>query len=72
MRLGDVKVGDKFNLVNATDPNRMYLKIDMNTAIMFATPSLHNLVCALDLTTYKVVCFNPEYAVEVEYDNVFI
>lgn len=68
MKLSDVKIGDKFIL-----NNRMYLRIDMNPSVMFKNVQLpYNTVAAVNLSTYKVMCLNGDYEVEVEYDNVFI
>lgn len=66
-RLGDVKIGDKF-----FHNGRLYIKIDMNPSTMFLSRSFSEFVCALDLTTYQVMCINAEYDVDVEYDNVYI
>lgn len=72
MRLGDVKIGDKFWYTG----ERMYLRIDMDLKVLFPTitkeRSFANLVPALDLITYRVMCLNGDYEVEVEYDNVYI
>lgn len=73
MRLGKVKVGDKFWYTS----ERMYLRINMDLKVMLPTltkdsKSFANLVTCLDLTSYKVMCLNGDYEVEVEYDNVFI
>ena len=76
MKLSDVKIGDKFyhcqlNGQNVSD--RMYLRIDMNPSILFKHVQLpHDTVAAIDLFTYKVICLNGNYEVEVEHDNVFI
>lgn len=70
MRLSDVKIGDKFYHYVG---DRMYLRIDMNPSIMFKHVQLpYDTVAALDLSTYKVVCLNGNYEVEVKHDNVFI
>lgn len=72
MRLSDTKIGDKFYCVNEENKSdRMYLRIDMNPSVMFKRVRLPcNTIAALDLTTYKVMCLNGNYEVEVEYDNV--
>lgn len=74
MRLSDVKIGDKFYHVNKENKSdRMYLRIDMNPSVIFKYVALpYTTVAALDLTTYKVMCLNGDYEVEVEYDNVYI
>ena len=74
MRLSDVKIGEKFFHLNEENKSdKMYLRIDMNPSIMFKHVQLpYDTVAALDLTTYKVMCLNGNYEVEVEYDNVFI
>ena len=49
----------------------MYLRIDMDPSIMFRYVQLPStIVAAVDLTTYKVICLNGDYEVEVESDNV--
>lgn len=73
MRLGNVKIGDKFWYTS----ERMYLRINMDLKVMFPTltrdsRSFANLVPCLDLTSYKVMCLNEDYEIEVEHDNVFI
>ena len=74
MRLGDVKVGEKFYHLNEKNQSdRMYLRIDMKPSTMFKHCQLpFDTVTALDLTTYKIMCINADYEVEVEHDNVFI
>ena len=78
MRLGDVKIGDKFYFLKEDNTsNRMYLRIDIDLKRMFPNitrdgTSYDNLVPCLDLTSYKVMCLNGDYEVEVEHDNVFI
>lgn len=66
MKLGDVKVGQKFWL-----KDKIYLRIDMDLSTMFISGSKNsNVVCALDLNTYKVMCFSNLWEVEYESDNV--
>lgn len=76
MRLGDVKIGDKFYFLNDNKAYRIYLRIDVDLKVLFPTitkeRSFANLVPALDLTTYKISCFNGGCEVGVEYDNVYI
>ena len=78
MRLGDVKVGEKFYHLNEKNQSdRMYLRIDMDLKMLFPTltkdyTSFSNLVPALDLTTYRISCLSCDYEVEVEHDNVYI
>ena len=74
MRLSDVKIGEKFFHLNKDNTaDRMYLRIDMNPSAMFKAVRLpYSTVVALDLCTYKVVCLNGDYEVEVEHDNVYI
>lgn len=73
MRLGDLKVGDKFRLPKG-HPNykygRPYLLIDLNMSRMFSTAEFQKMLPTLDLTTYRVMCFNPEYEVEQDKDNI--
>ena len=73
MTCSDVKIGDKFWYTG----ERMYLRIDIDLKAMSPTltsesRNFANLVPCLDLTSYKVVCLNGDYEVEVEHDNVFI
>ena len=51
----------------------MYLRIDMNPSVIFKNVQLpYNTVAAINLSTYKVMCLNGDYEVEVEYGNVCI
>lgn len=52
MVANDVKIGEKFIY-----KNQEYLRIDMNPSTMFLTARYDGIVCALDLSTYKVMCF---------------
>ena len=53
MKLEDIKIGKEF-----TYNNKRYLRIDMNLSELFANGSTYNgMICALDLNTYKVICF---------------
>lgn len=74
MRLSDIKIGEKFfHLDEENKSDKMYLRIDMNPSVMFKHMQLpSNTVAALDLTTYKVMCLNGNYEVEVEHDNAYI
>lgn len=70
MRLADVKIGDKYWLTD--NSTRMFLRIDLKLSEMSLTTRFPKVVCALDLTTYKIICHNPDFEVEVEHDNVTI
>lgn len=74
MRLSDIKIGEKFfHLDEENKSDKMYLRIDMNPSAMFKHVQLpYDTVAALDLTTYKVMCLNGNYEVEVEHDNAYI
>lgn len=77
MRLRNVRVGDKFFFLNDNQADRMYLRIDIDLKALFPILTseyrdFSNLVPALDLSSYKIVCLSGDYEVEVEYDNVFI
>lgn len=78
MKLSDVKIGEKFYHLNMENKSfRMYLRIDMDLKAILPTltrdsRTFANMVPCLDLTTYKVMCLNGDYEVEVEHDNVFI
>ena len=52
MVIKDIKIGEQFIY-----KNQMYLRIDMNPSTMFLTARYDGIVCALDLSTYKVMCF---------------
>lgn len=66
-RLGDLNIGDKF-----IKDGKMYLVIDLKLSSMSLTTKYPEMTCALNLSTYTVVCFNPDFDVEFESDNVFI
>lgn len=66
-RLGDLEVGDKF--IKGT---KMYLIIDFKVSDAFLNVKFPSMLCALDLNTYKVLCFDKEDIVDFESDNVFI
>ena len=78
MKLSDTKIGDKFyHLDENNQSSRMYLRINLDIKKFFPTLSrdytdFSDLVPALDLSTYKICCFNNNYEVEVEYDNIHI
>ncbi len=65
MRLGDTKIGDKYWL-----NDRVFLRINLDLNRMSLTTKYPQLVCSLDLTTYEVICHNPEYEVEIDKDNI--
>lgn len=71
MKLSEVKVGDKFFLKNKM--HTMYLRIDMSPSERFSSALLiPTLVCALDLTTFKVVGIQQDFDVVVESNNGYI
>lgn len=73
MKLSEVKIGEKFYYLDKDNKSdRMYLRINMTLSQMSLTTHFPDVVCALDLTTYKVMCNNPNDEVEVEHDNVYI
>ena len=61
MQLSDANIGDKF-----FHNGKAYLKIDMNPSSMFTIFQRvsYDVVAALDLATYKVMCINGMYEVE--------
>ena len=73
MRLGDLKIGDKFRFPEG-HPNynygRPYLIIDLNFKNMTLYSDFSNLSPVLDLTTYKIMCFSKEFDVEQDKDNI--
>ena len=62
MTLGDLGPGDKF-IYHNTD----YIVIDMEPSGFFAGTNLPEFVCALDLDTYKIMCFSKTTEAEVVY-----
>ena len=71
VKLSEVKVGDKFFLKDKM--HTMYVRIDMSPSERFSSAmAIPELVCALDLTTFKVVCIQQDFEVVVESDNIFI
>lgn len=67
-RVSELTVGDKF----FTDGRTMYLKIDFELSTVSLTTKFPAVTCALDLSTYRIVCIEDEKEVQVETDNVFI
>ena len=60
--LSDLGPGDKF-LYKDT----YYIVVDMEPSGFFTGTNLPEYVCALDLDTYKIMCFNKTCEVEVLY-----
>lgn len=62
MRLGDIKVGQKFSL-----NDKLYLRIDVDPYILFPIATRNvEVICALDLSTYKVFCLSSTYEAFVD------
>jgi hypothetical protein len=53
MTIENIKIGEKFIL-----NDNSYLRIDMDLNNMTVFADFSNLVCVLDLSTYRVVCFH--------------
>ena len=53
MTLDNVQIGEKF-IVNGDS----FLRIDFDLSNFSLTKNIKGFVCALDLNTYKIVCFN--------------
>lgn len=62
MTIKDLGPGDKFIF-----KEKDYLVIDMEPSGFFAGSTLPEYMCALDLDTYKVMCFGKDCEVEVLY-----
>ena len=60
MTIIDLYPGDKF-----TFKEKDYLVIDMEPSGFFAGSTLPKYVCALDLQTYKVMCFGKDCEVSI-------
>lgn len=75
MRLGDLKIGDKFRFPEG-HPNynygRPYLIINFSFKNITVFEDLSNLVAVLDLVTYEVKGFNKEFEVEQDTDNISV
>ena len=67
IKLSETKIGDKFFI-----ENRMYLRIDLEPSKMSLTTKFPDLICVLDLCTYKIMCFMKDVQVILEGDNVSI
>lgn len=61
MTLKDVKIGEKF-IVN----DNTYLRIDFDLSNFSLTKNIKGFVCALDLNTYKIVCFNSTEKITIQ------
>jgi hypothetical protein len=66
-QLSDLKIGDKF-----IKNNKTYLIINLVVSHKSFSTKFPNFMCVLDLSSYKVLCFNEKEIVEFERDNVFI
>lgn len=73
MRLGDLKIGDKFRFPEG-HPNyhygRPYLVINFSFKNITVFEDLSNIIAVLDLVTYEVKGFNKEFEVEQDRDNI--
>ena len=65
MSLKDIEVGQKFIY-----RNKMFLRVDMKPSTVFQNVAFDELIAALDLSTYKIMCFNDSWEVEYYGDNV--
>ena len=61
MTIKDLAPGDKF-----TFKEKDYLVIDMEPSGFFASSTLPEYMCALDLQTYKVMCFGKDCEVSIK------
>ena len=66
--LKDIKIGEKFWI----DGSTMYLRIKYVFPSISLTEVYPDVICALDLSTYEILCFDPYREVNFEGDNVFI
>ena len=58
--LAAMSYGDKFIYID-----NIYMLIDFNLSDCFLSKPFQELVMALDMTTFKVVCFDKNWEVEV-------
>ena len=58
--LSDLKPGTGF-----TVDNRLYIVIDIEPYGFFAGTNLKDYVCALDVNTFKIMCFQKDVIVNV-------
>lgn len=59
MKLGDIQIGQKFWF-----KDKIYLRINMDLSKMYLSGKYNDIVCVLDLSTYKVMCFGDLWEVE--------
>ena len=64
-KLYELKIGDKFWF-----SDRPYLIVDLNFSQMSLDTIYPEVVCVLDLVTYKVLCFDKNTKVEQTTDNI--
>lgn len=67
-KVSDIKIGEKF----FTDDTHIYLRIDLDLPTCSLTTKFPPMICALNLTTYQIECFDANLEVIFEGDNVFI
>ena len=66
-KLSDLKIGDKFWFAD-----RPYLIIDFNLSQISLTTKYPDVVCVLDLNSYKVLCFEKNTRVIFDKDNMYV
>ena len=62
-KLSDIKIGEKFYV-----KNNLYLRIDLDLPSTSLTTKYPDVICALDLSTYKIVCMEPDSEVKTKID----
>ena len=64
-KLYELKIGDKFWF-----GGRPYLVVDLKLSQLLLDTIYPEVVCVLDLVTYKVLCFDQNTKVEQTTDNI--
>lgn len=77
MRLGDLKIGDKFRFPESSkhyNYGRPYLIIDFNFYNIYSHSDIDfsQITPVLDLVTYKIMGFIKEFEVEQDTDNISV
>ncbi len=67
IKLSELKIGDKFWY-----SDKPYLIVDLNLSQISLSTFYPEVICVLDLVTYKILCFKKDTKVLQESDNLFV
>lgn len=67
IKLSELKIGDKFWY-----SDKPYLIVDLNLSQISLGTFYPEVICVLDLVTYKILCFKKDTKVLQESDNLFV